>query len=117
MGNFDRFRSLTLLYFAAMSYSETVWRFGRRNEAKAFLLCDRHPFASQLYEICERADDPAFSVESAVTEAIEPINVAGLGRRERNHWYPVESADLLDSHGKLGITRTAVEAFLKQFNI
>jgi FADH2 O2-dependent halogenase len=117
MGNFDRFRSLTLLYFAAMSYSETAWRLDRKKNAKTFLLCDRLPFADQLNEICKRADDPAFPVQSAVAEAIEPINVAGLGLSERNHWYPVESSDLLDSYRKLGVSRAAVETFLKQFNL
>jgi FADH2 O2-dependent halogenase len=117
MGDFDRFRSLTLLYFAAMSFSESTWRLGQKNAAKAFLLCDRVPFANQLNEICKRAHDPAFPVQSIVADSIEPINVAGLGLRTRKHWYAVQAGDLLDSHSKLGVSRAAVETFLKQFNL
>lgn len=117
MGDFDRFRALSLLYFAALSFSEAAWRLGRKSEVKTFLLSDRPVFARQLKEICARAADDNFSLAEAVAKAIAPINVAGLGNAERNHWYSVDSRDLLASHQKLGVTREAIEAFLKEFDM
>ena len=44
--------------------------------------------------------------------AIEPFNVAGLGRAERRNWYPVEASDLLGNAHKLEATRQEVLAML-----
>jgi tetracycline 7-halogenase / FADH2 O2-dependent halogenase len=40
MNNFPVFVALTLLYFAAASFSETARRLGKPHLAKSFLLCD-----------------------------------------------------------------------------
>jgi hypothetical protein len=47
-----------------------------------------------------------------ILTAIEPFNVAGLGRPERRNWYPVETSDLLDNAHKLEATRHDVLAML-----
>ncbi len=46
--------------------------------------------------------------------AIEPFNIAGLGRAERRNWYPVEAQDLFDSAGKLQATHAEIEAMLQR---
>ncbi|MDB6039442.1 MAG: 2-octaprenyl-6-methoxyphenyl hydroxylase [Verrucomicrobiales bacterium] len=116
MDRFDRFRSLSMLYFAAASFSESAWRLGRESAASSFLLCDQEPFASQLKEICRQVDDPRFCLSEAVSQAIAPFNVAGLCNATRNHWYPVNAGDLISSHAKLGVSRLAVEDLLAKFD-
>ncbi len=107
---FDRFRALSMIYFAAASYSEMARRLGRADLSPGFLGCDRPEMhaASLAKEtstarLCER-----------ITIAIEPINVAGLCRAERLNWYPVEMADLKGSAHKLGLNAEAAELFIEQ---
>lgn len=47
-----------------------------------------------------------------ILRAIEPINVAGLGRSSRRNWYPVEASDLLESAHKLEATPEEILAML-----
>ena len=112
MGSFERFSSLTLLYFAAMSFSESAWRLGRPELASSFLLSDQEPFASRARAICEQAGDSGFPLRDKVLEAISAVDVAGLSDPDRRNWFPVDSRDLLSAHAKLGVKREAVSDFV-----
>jgi len=117
MNNFPVFTALTLLYFAAVSYSEAARRLGKAHLAASFLLCDHPGFGPAFTRICEQAQHPLTATESAdllreIAATLEPINVAGLGRPERHNWYPVETDDLLDKAAKLGATREEVRQML-----
>ena len=107
MNNFPVFISLSLLYFAAASFSEAARRLGKPHLAASFLLCD-DPVLGPAYErLIERARHPLTKDESdqlskEIRDAIEPINVAGLGCDERRNWYPVDADDLMNAAGKLG---------------
>lgn len=110
MGNFPVFRSLSLLYFAAASFSETARRLGRPDLAASFLLHDSPLFGEACRDLLGRvsegvpiANNAALEVE--VRRIIEPIDVAGLGGSARRSWYPVIAEDLLRSASKLGATR------------
>jgi hypothetical protein len=46
--------------------------------------------------------------------AIEPFNVAGLGRPGRRNWYAVEANDLLESAGKLDATHDEILRMLER---
>jgi len=109
MSNFPIFVALTLLYFAAASFSETARRLGKPHLAGSFLLCDDSNFGPVCARLIERSRHPLSKNESNelindILEAIEPINVAGLGRRDRRNWYPVYAEDLVSARAKLGAT-------------
>jgi FADH2 O2-dependent halogenase len=109
MSNFPIFVALTLLYFAAASFSETARRLGKPHLAGSFLLCDDSNFGPVCARLIERSRHPLSKNESNelindILEAIEPINIAGLGRRDRRNWYPVYAEDLVSARAKLGAT-------------
>jgi FADH2 O2-dependent halogenase len=47
-----------------------------------------------------------------IAQAIEPINIAGLGNPQRRNWYPVDANDLLNSAAKLGSTKHEISQLL-----
>jgi len=119
MSNFPAFVSLSLLYFAAVSYSETARRLGKPQLASSFLLRDHPEFGPVSGGLLERAQKPLKEAESqALTDeilaAIEPVNVAGLGDPARRNWYPVDPDDLLRSASKLNATEAEVIALLQR---
>ena len=99
MRDFETFSALTLLYFAAASFSESARRLHRPDLARPFLLHDDPRFGPALRECC-RAPSAA-----RIREAIEPFDVAGLGRLERHPYYPARAEDFMDAAHKLGATR------------
>jgi FADH2 O2-dependent halogenase len=119
MSNFPVFTNLSLLYFAAASFSETVRRLGKPQLASSFLLHDHPEFGPKCCALLERAQkiqskQESISISETVLRVIEPINVAGLGRQDRRNWYPVEPADLLDGHSKVEASRNEVAQLLKR---
>jgi tetracycline 7-halogenase / FADH2 O2-dependent halogenase len=109
MNRFEEFKELTLLYFAAASFSEAARRLGKNHLARDFLFC-RHPvFAPQLRELCESSTT---NLEKRVHRAIEPIDVAGLTDRSRHPWYPALPADLFRNAHKLDATENEISTML-----
>jgi FADH2 O2-dependent halogenase len=119
MSNFPVFAALTFLYFAAASYSETARRLGKVHLARSFLLCDHPEWGPAIRRLTDRACRPLTPAESQslideINEAVEPFNIAGLGRTERRNWYPVEAQDLFDAAGKVEATRSEIESMLRR---
>lgn len=113
LADFPRFTALSLLYFAAASYTETARRLGR--PAGAFLLSDHPSFGPRARVCCERAlksRDPELIEE--IYHVIEPVDVAGLGDRKRRNWFPVEAEDLLGAANKLEATPEEIQALLRR---
>jgi FADH2 O2-dependent halogenase len=113
----DLFTRLSLLYFAAASFSEAARRLGRPELAPGFLLHGDPRFGHELRAcIREAAARPPGAARQAlfdrIARAIAPIDVAGLSDRSRANWYPALGADLLASHDKLGATRDEAAALL-----
>lgn len=118
MNNFDVFAALSLLYFAAASYSEAARRLKKPLLAKSFLLHDHPAFGPACNRLLERARHPRTAKESRdliedILCAIEPIDVAGLCNRQRRNWYPVDAEDLFRSAHKVGATHDEVADLLK----
>lgn len=119
MNNFPVFVALTLLYFAAASFSEAARRLGRPHLANSFLLCD-DPIVGPVFErLIERSRQSLTKDESdrligETLAAIEPINVASLGRPERRNWYPVYADDLLGAADKLGASHEDIVELLRR---
>ncbi|HEY0075772.1 MAG TPA: tryptophan 7-halogenase, partial [Abditibacteriaceae bacterium] len=98
MDDFQSFRDLTLLYFAAASYSETARRLGKPHLAGGFLMHDHPTFGSALKQCLHGVS------HTQILEAIKPIDVAGLTRSDRNSWYPVDADDLRRAAHKVEAT-------------
>jgi FADH2 O2-dependent halogenase len=111
------FKRLTLLYFAAASFSEAARRLGRPELAPGFLLHAHPDFGRDLDACCERAiakprgrsrDELCTNID----RAIAPFDVAGLLDRSRRDWYPARAEDVMSSSGKLQATAGEVAALL-----
>jgi FADH2 O2-dependent halogenase len=118
-GNFRVFSAITLLYFAAASYAETARRLGRPELAASYLMYDHPQFGPACSRVLERAHTVHAGKESdelieQVLRAIEPIDVAGLGNRERRNWYPVEAEDLLRGAHKLHAGQDEIARMLER---
>jgi FADH2 O2-dependent halogenase len=118
-GNFAIFASLSLLYFAAASYSETTRRLGRPQMANSFLLCEHPAFGPASKELIERAmyippGEQSSDFREEILRAIEPIDVAGLSRRDRHNWYPVLAEDLFRSASRIGSNHDEIESLLQR---
>ncbi|HEX4308509.1 MAG TPA: FAD-dependent oxidoreductase [Acidobacteriaceae bacterium] len=119
MSNFPVFVALSLLYFAAVSYSEAARRLGNAHLASSFLLCGHPEFGPRAGRLLDRARLPFTQVESAalireILAAIEPFDIAGLGRPERRNWYPVDADDLFNGADKLGATHDEISDMLRR---
>jgi len=119
MNDFEVFTAVTLLYFAAASFAEAARRLGKSHLAQSFLLCSHPVFGAKCESLCVRAmekpsGEAARDLAAEIISAIEPFNVAGLGRADRSNWYPVEAEDLLTAAGKLDSTRDEVQALLER---
>ena len=106
MRDFETFSALTLLYFAAASFSESARRLHRPGLARSFLLHDDPRFGPALCECCRaHSPDERTALLAKIYKAIEPFDVAGLGKRERHPFFPALAEDLLSAAHKLGATR------------
>ncbi len=119
MHDFPIFVSLSMLYFAAVSFSETARRLGKPELAPSFLLRDDPVFGPASCRLLERAQSnrtkaQSEELEQDILETIEPFNVAGLGDAKRRNWYPVNAEDLLSSAHKLNASRTEIEELLQR---
>lgn len=111
------FKRLSLLYFAAASYSETVRRLGRPHLAPGFLLNAHHHFGAELRACAALAMRvPVGAARTAlfdrIDRAIEPFDTAGLLDRTRRDWYPAVAADLVASASKLEASAEDVNRLL-----
>ena len=122
MADFELFKRLTLLYFAAASYSEAVRRLGHPERAPGFLLHADPRFGPAMRSCVggvltmpDASGDPRPArrrLFDDIDRAIEPFDVAGLRDRSRRDWYPVLAADLVAGAPKLGATSAEIKRLL-----
>lgn len=103
------FKRLSLLYFAAASFSEAARRLGRPGLAPGFMLCAHPTFGDEVASCAAAAASAPDGVarrilEERIDRAIEPFDTAGLLDRDRRDWYPVLAEDLMASAAKLEAT-------------
>jgi tetracycline 7-halogenase / FADH2 O2-dependent halogenase len=106
MTDFELFKRLSLLYFAAASFSETARRLNRPERAPGFLLRDDPTFGPESAACADEAlGRPVGEARRRLLERIDhtivPFDVAGLGDRGRRDWYPVRADDLLAAAPRL----------------
>ncbi len=120
MGDFELFSALTLLYFAAASFTESARRLGKPELAGNTFLLGEHPVFGARLRYCvdvalqKPTDSARADLLQKIQQAIEPVNIAGLGLEERRRWYPALAADVLKGAGKLDSSREEVEAMLER---
>jgi tetracycline 7-halogenase / FADH2 O2-dependent halogenase len=119
MSNFAAFRAISMLYFAAASFSETVRRLGKPHLAQSFLLCQDPRFAPVTRRLLHRAragispqDTASFTEDGRA--AIEPFDVAGLCASRAMPWYPVDADDLRHAAAKISATGEEIERMLER---
>jgi len=109
MSDAPLFKRLSLMYFAAASFSEAVRRLGRPELAPRFLL-HAHPIFGAEVRACAAlaasgpTDGEREGLFARIDRAIEPFDTAGLLDESRRSWYPVLSDDLIAGASKLGAT-------------
>src|ERR1700733_10644893 len=119
MNNFDAFRAVSLLYFAAASFSETVRRLGKPHLAQSFLLHTDPRFGPASEALLNRATAGVSKSHTAafvqeVQRLIEPFDVAGLCASPPNGWYPVDAEDLKHAAWKVESTVEEVDDMLQR---
>ncbi len=119
MHDFEQFKRLTLLYFAAASFSETTRRLGMPEKARGFLMCDDPVFGPETRACYRAALAPLDSTVrqellDRIDRAIAPFDVAGLGDRGRRDWYPVVASDLERSAARLGAAPRQIAQLLER---
>lgn len=116
--NMDRppvFNALTLLYFAAASFTEAACRLNKPElTGNTFLLGDHPTFAPAFNQCVELALEGAEAqrIIKHVLTAIEPIDLAGLSDFSRRNAYGVFASDLRGSSHKLRSTAAEIDAML-----
>ena len=116
MGDFEAFRDLSLLYFAAASYAELARREGMAHLVPRFLLCQHPVFAPAMRRACDFALERGRSsgagglgadaagrgiLRGLVREAVEPVDLNGWLREDRANWFPVDEVAFEANRGKL----------------
>lgn len=114
MDDFGAFSALTMLYFAAASFSESARRLHRAELAPGFLLRRHDGFRNGLLEICSLARNRHSSGDlvKRIEQLVDPFNVIGLFQPRRRNWYPVDFAELYRTSAKLNATPADIDAFL-----
>jgi FADH2 O2-dependent halogenase len=113
------FKRLTLLYFAAASFSEAARRLNHPELAPGFLLHAHPVFGPALHACCAiaLASPQGRAREELMKEidaAIEPFDIAGLSDRSRRDWYPALAEDLIANAWKLQASAAEIEALLER---
>jgi FADH2 O2-dependent halogenase len=119
MADFDVFKRLSRLYFAAASYSETVRRLGRAELAPGFLLCDHPGFGPAARAIADVAlmrptDRARANLFAEIDRVVEPFDVAGLNDDGRRDWYPVCATHLIAARAKVQATEPEILGLLER---
>jgi FADH2 O2-dependent halogenase len=113
------FKRLSLLYFAAASYSEAIRRLGRPERAPGFLLHAHPQFGDEVRTCAALAssrlsDGTREALMERIDHAIEPFDTAGLLDESRKSWFPVLADDLIAGAPKLGATTDEIYRLLER---
>ena len=122
MADFELFKRLTLLYFAAASYTEAVAPAGASRAGAGLPAARRSAFGPAMRRCVgavltmpDASGDPRAArtrLLDDIDRAIEPFDIAGLRDRSRRDWYPVLAADLIAGAPKLGATPHEIDRLL-----
>ena len=112
MNNFAAFTAVSLLYFAAVSFSEAAFRLCKPELAPGLLLPSASALLERAHTLGDGRETQAFTEE--VLRVIEPFNLGRFGDAALHNRYPVRAEDLLDAGSKLGASRAEIVAMLER---
>jgi FADH2 O2-dependent halogenase len=112
MDNFLAFIAVSLLYFAAVSFSEAAFRLGKPELAPGLLLPSAAVLLERAHTLGDVAGTRTFTEE--VLRVIEPFNLGRFGDPALHNQYPVRAEDLLEAGFKLGAARAEIVAMLER---
>jgi len=112
---FSRFAALSMLYFAAASYSEMARRLQRPDRPRRYLAADLPEFGAALraLSLAERQTAPTGDFDADVAAAVDSINVAGLCDPAKRNWYDVDLQDVVAAAPKLGLSPNEMRSLLR----
>jgi FADH2 O2-dependent halogenase len=113
---FEAFTAYSMCYFAAASFSEMQRRLVPERATGGFLRAADADFVSAVRTLSPAGRPAVADVFARVSEAIGPINVAGLCNPALRNWYPVNLEDTIRAADKLGLTPEHVRAALESAN-
>lgn len=111
---FPSFAALSMLYFAAASYSEMARRLDRPHLANQFLLQNQPGFRAAFQHHCAAARRGAAVSLPAIAADLDPYNIAGLCDPAKGNWYGVDLQDVVRGAARLECTPEEVEAFFQR---
>jgi FADH2 O2-dependent halogenase len=127
MDPFRHFAATTMLYFAAVSYTETAWRLGKKHLAPGFLFSENPEQLNTLTTALKHIqtiqkentsdDDKRASIQNIITSTIEPFNVIGLDPSATTPWFPADMSPLFKNANKLKSTPEEIQSMLHQFGL
>lgn len=103
------FVPLSQFYFAAASYSEMARRLHKPHLLRGYLAPYHDGFLQEMEE-CARLSPHCNLTE--VTQAIAPVNVAGLADANKRNWYGVDLADLVKAAHKLELSPAQMQEII-----
>jgi tetracycline 7-halogenase / FADH2 O2-dependent halogenase len=112
MDNFSAFITVSLLYFAAVSFSEAAFRLGKPELAPGLLLPSAAVLLERAHTLRGGLETQAFTEE--VVRVIAPFNLGRFGDPALHNQYPVRAEDLLEAGSKLGADRAEIVAMLER---
>jgi len=112
MNNFPAFAAVSLLYFAAVSFSEAAFRLGKPELAPGLLLPSASALLERAHSLRDARETQAFTED--VLRVIEPFNLGRFGDPALHDQYPVRAEDLLDAGSKLGASKAEIVAMLER---
>ena len=122
MDQFRHFAATTLLYFAAVSYTETAWRLGKRHLAPGFLFSESQEQLNCLTTTLNQlqalpkapasAEEKWSNIKKLISDSIEPFNVIGLNPNATIPWFPADMSPLFNNADKLKSTPQEIQSML-----
>lgn len=102
-----------------MSYLETLFRLGKADEDQGFMLALNASFTSRIAPLLDQskvAMSPSQELEwvHAWRKTLEPYDLGGFTRPDRNCVYPVLAEDLYAATDKIGESPASIKTMLQR---
>ena len=122
MSDFRHFAATSMVYFAAISFTETVRRLGKKKLAPGFLFSEDPTLSAHILTTLENirrihqsektAVEKWKNLQSCVDSAISEFNVIGVSTKTKKPHFRAETASLFEHTQKLESTTPEIENML-----